>query len=213
MIWKSSILVAAVTAILTLRTNADYFEPNSTGIKYQNGFERVYIQPFGNHAFRVRASIMREPTGHEWSVLLDPPLEGPGGGQGLNHDLNVPYKGSGTVRNGDLIAQVTGGAISFLRVENNGSTTLLTSEYRDIKSLPARYYTQQFLSNSFAAEFSFSSDPDEQFYGAGQQACCEDNSVNKKGQVIDLINYNSHVTLPVYMSNKVDITAMLPKCL
>ncbi|KAJ3754565.1 family 31 glycoside hydrolase [Lentinula raphanica] len=29
-----------------------------------------------------------------------------------------------------------------------------------------------------------------------------DDSVNKKGQVVDLINFNSHVTLPVYMSNK-----------
>ncbi|KAI3613081.1 glycoside hydrolase family 31 [Moniliophthora roreri] len=191
-----------VAALLSFRVNADYFEPNSTGIKIQNGFERVLIQPFGNHGFRVRTSIMRDPTGNEWSTLLDPPLEGPGGGQGLRHDIIIPYRGSGTIRNGDLIAQVTNGTISFLRAETNGSTTHLTSEYRDVKSLPPRYYIQQFLASSFAAEFSFSSDPDEQFYGAGQQACCDDNSVNKKGQVIDLINYNSHVTLPVYMSNK-----------
>lgn len=27
-----------------LQTDDDYFQPNSTGIKLQNGYERVYIQ-------------------------------------------------------------------------------------------------------------------------------------------------------------------------
>lgn len=58
----------------------------------------------------------------------------------------------------------------------------------------------------FAARFTFTSTPDEQFYGMGQQACCQDHSVNKKGQVVDLINFDSHVTIPVYMSNKVSIS-------
>lgn len=95
--------------------------------------------------------------------------------------------------------------LSFLRVEPNGSSTLLTSEYTDTKALPSRFYTQDFRASTFSTQFSFSSTPEEHFYGAGQQACCNDNSVNKKGQVVDLINYNSHVTLPVYMSNKVII--------
>ncbi|KIJ36071.1 hypothetical protein M422DRAFT_134145, partial [Sphaerobolus stellatus SS14] len=54
-----------------------YSAPNSTGIKFQNGFERVYIQPFGFNGFRVRASLLRDPTGSELSALIDPPLEGP----------------------------------------------------------------------------------------------------------------------------------------
>ena len=96
--------------------------------------------------------------------------------------------------------------LSFFRVSNasNGSQALdlLTSEYTDDKTLPARFYRQDFRANSFSTEFSFSSDPDEQFYGAGQQACCNDNTVNKKGQVVDLLNFNSQVTLPIYMSDK-----------
>lgn len=201
-------------------TNTSYFQPNSTGIKLQNGFERVYIQvstctcgflynnneilqPFGNHGIRVRASLLRDPTGTELSAFLDPPIEGPGGNQGLAHDTTLPFRGSASLRNGNIIANVTNGMLSFLRVEPNGSSTLLTSEYADTKILPSRFYTQDFRASTFAAQFSFSSTPDEQFYGTGQQACCNDNSVNKKGQVVDLINYNSHVTLPVYMSNKV----------
>ncbi|KAG7095263.1 hypothetical protein E1B28_006036 [Marasmius oreades] len=180
----------------------DYFQPNSTGIKLQNGFERVYIQPFGNHAFRVRASIMRDPTGNEWSALLDPPLEGPGGNKGLSHDIKLPPHSSATIRNGNLAAQVTDGVISFRRVELDGSTSLLTSEFVETKTLLPRFYFQDFRSSSFEAYFSFSTDEDEQFYGLGQQECCIDNSVNKKGRVADLMNWNSHVRLPVYMSNK-----------
>lgn len=198
----NSLHILASAGSLLAATNASYFQPNSTGIKLQNGFERVYIQPFGNHGIRVRASLLRDPTGNEPSAFFDPPLEGPGGSQGLAHDITLLFQGSASLRNGRLIAQVSRGVISFLRVEQNGTTTLLTSEYSDAKSLPSRYYTQDFRSSSFAAQFAFSSTPDEQFYGAGQQACCKDHSVNKKGQVVDLINFNSHVTLPIYMSNK-----------
>ncbi|GLB39655.1 hypothetical protein LshimejAT787_0701650 [Lyophyllum shimeji] len=73
--------------------------PNSTGIKLQNGFKRVYIQPLGNHDIRVRASLLRGSTGNEPSAFLDPPLEGPGGNQGLAHDIVLPFWGSAAVPN------------------------------------------------------------------------------------------------------------------
>lgn len=150
---------------------------------------------------------MRDPTGTEPSSLLDPPLEGFGGNAGLAFDTLVPFQGSSTIRNGNIMANLTGGVLSFYRVStaSNGSQVLdlLTGEYTDDKTLPARFYRQDFRANSFAAEFSFSSDPDEMFFGAGQQACCKDSTVNKKGQVVDLLNFNSQVTMPIYMSNKV----------
>ncbi|KAJ3799473.1 glycoside hydrolase family 31 protein [Lentinula aff. detonsa] len=205
--WPTRPIAATAALVIASTTTpgvsvSEYFQPNSTGIKLQNGYERVYIQTFGNHGMRVRTSIMRDPTGYEWSALLDPPLEGPGGNNGLNYDIGIPFQGSATIRNGNIIASVNLGVLSFSRVESNGSTTLLTKEYTDTKAIAPRFYTQDFRSSSFQSQFDFASEPDEQFYGAGQQACCLDNSVNKKGQVVDLINFNSHVTLPVYMSNK-----------
>ncbi|KAF9011728.1 glycoside hydrolase family 31 protein [Cyathus striatus] len=180
----------------------DYFQPNATGIKLQNGFERVYIQPFGNHGIRVRASLLRDPTGHEPSALLDPPLSGPGGSAGLAHSLSIPFQGSGSFRNGNILAQITNGTLTFHRIEPNGTSTFLTGEFVDTKAPPARAYTQDFRSSSFEASFGFASEEGEMFFGAGQQACCADHSVNKKGQVVDLVNWNSHVTLPVWMSSK-----------
>ncbi|KAJ6601919.1 glycoside hydrolase family 31 protein, partial [Mycena vulgaris] len=179
---------------------------SSIGLKLQNGFERVYVQPYGENGIRVRASLLRDPTGTEPSALLDPPIEGPGGGAALAFDTLVPFRGSGSLQNGNILARITGGVISFFRVSTaeNGSQVLdlLTAEYTDDKTITARFYRQDFRANSFAAEFSFSADPTEQFYGAGQQPCCNDNTVNKKGQVVDLLNFNSQVTLPIYMSNK-----------
>ena len=150
---------------------------------------------------------MRDPTGSEPSVFLDPPLEGPGGNTGLSFDTLVPFRGNAALRNGNILASISNGVLSFYRISpsSNGSENLelLTGEYTDTKTLTARFYRQDFRANSFAAEYSFSSDPDEMFFGAGQQACCKDNTVNKKGQVVDLLNFNSQVTLPIYMSNKV----------
>lgn len=154
----------------------------------------------------MRASLLRDPTGTEPSALLDPPIEGPGGGAALAFDTLVPFQGNGSLQNGNILARITGGVISFFRASTaeNGSQVLdlLTAEYTDDKTITARFYRQDFRANSFAAEFSFAADPTEQFYGAGQQPCCNDNTVNKKGQVVDLLNFNSQVTLPIYMSNK-----------
>lgn len=146
---------------------------------------------------------MRDPTGQEPSSLLDPPLEGYGGGANLEHDIKLPFQGSASFRNGNLAVDVLNGSLSFWRIESNGSRSLLTSEYKDTKAVPARYYRQDFRSSSFAAYVSFSSEPGEQVYGGGQQACCSNHLVNKKGQVVDLLNFNSQVTMPLYMSNKV----------
>ncbi|EIW79742.1 glycoside hydrolase family 31 protein [Coniophora puteana RWD-64-598 SS2] len=198
-------MLSVLAALLTLATAISAWpstSSNSTGIKLQNGFERVYIQPFGNNGIRVRASLMRDPSGNELSALLDPPLEGPGGNQGLAYDQLIGYQGNASFQNGNLIVQVNLGVISFYRAETNGSLSLLTQEFTDDKALYSRYYVQEYKSPSFQAQFSFTSDADEQFYGMGQQACCKDTSVNKKGQSIDLINFNSFVPIPVYMSNK-----------
>ncbi|KAF8916511.1 glycoside hydrolase family 31 protein [Mucidula mucida] len=188
-----SIIVLVASCVRTVAT---------AGISLTNGFERVYIQPFGPNGIRVRSSLHRGPTGHELSALVDPPLEGPGGNQGLTVDTSIAYLGNATLDNGNIRVDVVNGRLFFSRIEGNGTTTLLTNEFIDTKALPSRYYTQDFRTSSFSAQFSFSSQPDEQFYGMGQQACCSDQTVNKKGQVIDLINFNSQVPIPVYMSNK-----------
>ncbi|KAI9567764.1 hypothetical protein HD554DRAFT_2023385, partial [Boletus coccyginus] len=83
-------------------------------------------------------------------------------------------------------------------------TSPLTQEFADDKYLYSRYYAQGLKTPSSMAVFSFPSDPVEQLYGVGQQACCKDKSLNKKGKCTGLIIFNSLAPLLVYISNKVN---------
>ncbi|KAF7596790.1 hypothetical protein BBP40_012389 [Aspergillus hancockii] len=191
-----------------LARETDYFRPNSTGFRMQHGFETVLVQPFGYDGFRVRAWPFRPPTGHEISFVYDPPLEGFEDGQAHGSEFDTAFNGNRSVviRNGNTIVRTSGWGgnpggyrLAFYRVEQDGSEALLTNEYAPLKSVNPRYYSWNGPGSEFSAEFSFSTTPDEQFYGTGTQ---QDHLVNKKGSVIDLINFNTHIPTPVFMSNK-----------
>ncbi|PYH41772.1 uncharacterized protein BP01DRAFT_426123 [Aspergillus saccharolyticus JOP 1030-1] len=197
-----------LTLLLAGYCLADYFHPNTTGLRLQHGFETLLIQPYGYDGFRVRAWPFRPPTGQEISFLYDPPLEGfeNGTAHGMSYDLTSTGETPQTLRNGDLILRTTGWGgnaggyrLSFSRVNADGSETLLTNEYAPLKSLNPRTYTWPGPGAEFRAEFSFSSTADEQFYGTGTQ---QDHRINKKGSVIDLVNFNTYIPTPIFVSNK-----------
>lgn len=186
----------------------DYFQPNSTGLWMQHGFETVLVQPFGYDGFRVRAWPFRPPTGQEVSFIYDPPLEGPEDGEahGMQFDTASIGNHSVTIRNGNLLVRTTGWGgnpggyrLAFIRVEDDGSETLLTNEYAPLKSINPRYYSWPGSGSEFSAQFSYSTTPDEQVYGTGTQ---QDHLVNKKGSTIDLVNFNTYIPTPVFMSSK-----------
>ncbi|OJJ33654.1 hypothetical protein ASPWEDRAFT_538993 [Aspergillus wentii DTO 134E9] len=187
---------------------SDYLSPNSTGFRMQHGFETILVQPFGYDGFRVRAWPFRPPSGHEISFVYDPPLEGPEDGKAHGMDYDTAFNGnrSVTMRNGNTIVRTSGWGgnpggyrLAFYRVETDGSETLLTNEYAPLKSINPRYYHWNGPGSEFSAEFSFSTTPDEQIYGTGTQ---QDHLVNKKGSTIDLVNFNTYIPTPVFMSNK-----------
>ncbi|KAJ5350682.1 hypothetical protein N7541_008409 [Penicillium brevicompactum] len=174
----------AVSSVASPVQSDTYHNPKSKGFRMQHGFETVLVQPFGYDGFRVRAWPFREPTGREVGFVYDPPLDGPEEGKARGMTFDTAFNGnrSEELRNGNMIVQ-----------------TLLTNEYAPLKSLNPRYYSWTGPGSEFAAEFSFSTTPDEQIYGTGTQ---QDHLVNKKGLTIDLINYNTHIPTPVFMSNK-----------
>lgn len=186
----------------------DYHQPTSKGFRMQHGFETILVQPFGYDGFRVRAWPFRPPTGQEIGFVYDPPLEGPedGHAHGMTFDTAFTGNRSEELRNGNMIVRTSGWGgspggyrLAFYRVESNGTETLLTNEYAPLKSINPRSYSWTGPGSEFAAEFSFSTTPDEQIYGTGTQ---QDHQVNKKGSTIDLINFNTHIPTPVFMSNK-----------
>jgi alpha-D-xyloside xylohydrolase len=139
------------------------------------------------------------------------PLKAPKNGvsRGMKYDISTNGSEPVVTRNGNTLVKTysptadntTSVRLAFYRVENDGTKTLLTNEYSPLKALSPRYYS--YVNNSgyeFSASFSFSTTPDEQIYRTGTQG--NDHLVNKKGQVIDLINFNTHVPTPVFMSSK-----------
>lgn len=176
--------------------STSYCAPNSTGFRIQHGFESVLVQPYGYDGFRVRAWPFRPPNGNEISFLYDPPLEGPANiTSGMQYDTKVNGTQTAVIRNGNTIAKTyspngnnqTIVKLAFYRLEDDGSETLLTNEYAPLKALNSRYYEWNGPGYEFSAAFSFSTTPDEQIYGTGTQ---QDHMINKKGNVIDLINFN-----------------------
>ena len=187
-----------------------YFAPNSTGFYMTHGFETLLVQPFGYDGIRVRAWPFRAPDPNQVSFLYDPPLEGPENGKpvGMSYDTTVNGSHFVALRNGNTIVKTFGDAgdtaggnyrLAFYRVETNGSETLLTTEYRPLKSINPRYYYWPGPGYEFSAEFAWSTGPDEQIYGTGTQ---QDHLVNKKGSVIDMVNFNTHIPTPVFMSSR-----------
>ncbi|KAK5164254.1 uncharacterized protein LTR77_009948 [Saxophila tyrrhenica] len=191
------------------RLNSSSMAPNSTGFLMKHGFESVLVQPYGEDGFRVRAWPFRPPNGNEISFLYDPPLEGPENGEPHGMSYDIKYNGTGpmVLQNGNTIVKTFSPIadntsmtrLAFYRTESDGSETLLLNEYSPIKSLNSRYYSWDGPGYEFSAAFSFATDADEQVYGTGTQA---DGMVNKKGMVIDLINFNTHIPTPVYMSSR-----------
>lgn len=203
--------LSSVTAQTSMSNSSSYHHPDSAGFRLQHGFEVVLVQPYGFDGFRVRAWPFKPPTGDEISFLYDPPLEGPEAGSAA-HGMNFDTRTNGLepirLRNGNTVVQTyaapiadntTNVRLAFYRVEPDGSETLLTNEYQPLKSLNARYYSWNGPGSMFSAAFSFATTPDEQIYGMGHQ---QDHLVNKKGNVIDLINFNTHVPTPVFMSSR-----------
>ncbi|KAJ6031647.1 hypothetical protein N7540_002379 [Penicillium herquei] len=197
-----------ISGVIASSGNSSYYQPTSKGFRMQHGFETVLVQPFGYDGFRVRAWPYRPPTGDEIGFVYDPPLEGPEGDQAHGMSFDTAFIGNQSVeiRNGNIIVRTSGWGgsaggyrLAFYRVETNGTETLLTNEYAPLKSINPRYYSWNGPGSEFAAEFSFSTTPDEQVYGTGTQ---QDHMVNKKGSTIDLINFNTHIPTPVFMSNK-----------
>ncbi|KAJ5666581.1 hypothetical protein N7462_010990 [Penicillium macrosclerotiorum] len=184
--------LGAIGLSSTVASSAPYHLPSSKGFRMQHGFETVLVQPFGYDGFRVRAWPFRPPTGQEIGFVYDPPLEGPEGGEarGMTFDTSFNGNQSEELRNGNMVVRTSGwggnpGAIVWRFTVWRG-----TDQRRSLQTRPG---------SEFAAEFSFSTTPDEQIYGTGTQ---QDHLVNKKGMTIDLINFNTHIPTPVFMSSK-----------
>ena len=162
---------------------------------YQYDNETVQIEPWGNNAVRVRASMNASFTGNNWA--LEEKAEGKG--EIVVYDdrdasavvyANM-YSGKnesfGSLTNGKITAVVNAdGVLSFY---NQDKKLLLKEQWKRLKdcpSMPLNVYGREFKAvagDSFHAAARFIADDEEKIFGMGQY---QQKYMNMKGCMLEL---------------------------
>lgn len=154
--------------------------------------EMIWLEPYGDNAIRFRssASLHIDPD-LNWTLL--PPL--------CSHG-SVHINGSiACLENGKLRAELSSDGTVIYYNEHN--QVLLEEQWLDKRSgtapqRGARTYAH-ISSWSFETDVYFQSDPQEHFFGLGQEA---NDCLDLKGCTVDLFQKNTKCTIPYVVSTK-----------
>ncbi|MFB5676231.1 TIM-barrel domain-containing protein [Paenibacillus terreus] len=149
--------------------------------------ERLWIEPWGHHSFRVRASYA-EITNEEWA-LLPPPQQ--------QADI-VIEEGAATITNGNIKAEIRkSGQILFynqhgkLLLQETEKTYQLKYGGRELRATPG--------GSDFSVKLRLESNPSEKLFGMGQY---QHSFLNLKGCTLDLTHRNSQFSVPFVLSSE-----------
>jgi len=170
-------------------------ERDASPIHLTNGHERLYLQPWGKNAIRVRAALYQDPTQSELGGLLGKPL-GSEGATSTCEQRNITYFTNARVESGNLAVTVRQNRLSFWRIGNGTESLLLQELWPQVTIVPelaesnpnsssqhgqlsrSWSYDQAGISSRPSASFSFTTDLDEQIFGLGQH---QTGVLNNKG--------------------------------
>ncbi len=157
--------------------------------------EKLWIEPWGKNALRVRATKLAEMPPECWA------LEEP-----VSHEAEIEITEQGaTVRNGKIEASVTkAGKLTF----RNQKGKILLEEFvrnrRDVSDpkcsaldVDAREF-RPILGGDFSVTVRFESDPKEKLFGMGQY---QQPLLDLKGCELELAHRNSQASVPFVLSS------------
>ena len=154
--------------------------------------EMIWLEPYGDNAIRFRssASLHIDPN-LNWTLL--PPL--------CSHGSAHIDGGVACLENGKLRAELSSDGTVIYYNEHN--QVLLGEQWLDKRSgtapqRGARTYAH-ISSWSFETDVYFQSDPQEHFFGLGQEA---NDCLDLKGCTVDLFQKNTKCTIPYVVSTK-----------
>ncbi len=157
---------------------------------WQHEHETVQIEAWGPDSLRVRATLAAD---------IADPLAGIGAlleARPATPNISVTDDAA-TIRNGAVTAHLTAtGALRFTRSADG--IELLAEQERHFVWPPARHF-EPGPGVLFRIEANFKAYDDERIYGLGQH---QHGRLNLKGCVIDLIQRNTHVTIPFLLSSR-----------
>lgn len=157
--------------------------------------EIIWIEPWGENAFRVRVTQNREMDCNDWALL--PQTES-------KAEVELSEK-SASIRNGKLLAKIgEDGQISFsndkgrLLLEEYLRTEEAAGEKRSLLKVVAREFRPSEGGN-FGLTLRFESARHEKIFGMGQY---QQDIMNLKGTTLELAQRNSQASVPFMVSDQ-----------
>jgi alpha-D-xyloside xylohydrolase len=166
------------------------FRRDGDALVWQMGHERLRIEPWGHDSLRLRATPGAEIRDDLPGALL------PGQPDPNRTDIDIGQDDA-AIHNGALTARVSpGGQVRFLK--GPSGQELLAEASPHFARTPARHYSA-LAGDTFRLEARFQAYDGERLYGLGQH---QHGRLDQKGCVIDLVQYNTEVTIPFLLSSR-----------
>ena len=161
----------------------------------QQDVERLWIEPWGPNALRVRAVRHIDVPEENWALL---PQENPG-----TAEISIA-DGEGSIRNGKISARITRAGMLYFYGEND--KPILREYWRSrgpfetisALEMKAREFRGR-VGGDFELTMRFEANPGEHIFGMGQY---QDGMIDKKGCVLELAHRNSQASVPFYLSSE-----------
>ncbi|KAL2161857.1 hypothetical protein VTH06DRAFT_7641 [Thermothelomyces fergusii] len=178
------------------------FSKQGNRLVYSYDAEKLWIEPWGANALRIRATQLSEMPSEDWALLPPPPEASP-------PEIAISAD-SATLTNGRIRAVV--GGRGKLTVYNADTGTVLLDEYwrdrqdvRDPKCSALKVAGREFKAvprggdaHHITARFE-SLDPAERLFGMGQY---QQPLFNLKGADLELAHRNSQASVPFLLSSR-----------
>jgi alpha-D-xyloside xylohydrolase len=160
--------------------------------------EKVWIQPWGPNALRVRSTRSRQMPNEDWALLAP---------KQVTPTITIDEKKGGTIENGRIKAQITNRG--KILIHNSKGDLLLEEFSRNRKDVTdpkcsalevdAREFKPIANSDSYHLTARFESvDPDEKIFGMGQY---QQPFLDLKGHDLELAHRNSQASVPFAVSS------------
>ncbi|MBR6762880.1 MAG: glycoside hydrolase family 31 protein [Clostridia bacterium] len=158
--------------------------------------EKLWIEPWGENALRIRATKMAEMPAEDWA--LEAPVE-------TGADITIGENGA-SIKNGKIEALVTKtGKITFVNQKGQILLEEFVRNRKDIYSpkcsaldIDAREM-KPILGGDYQTSVRFESDPAEKLFGMGQY---QQPLLDLKGCELELAHRNSQASVPFVLSDK-----------
>ncbi len=166
------------------------FHSTQNRLVWQEGQQKLWLQPWGPNGLRVQANLSGSPLDLPQALLpVDPP-------PASEFQLEIGEQ-SASLRNGKLSAVITrAGELQFLQAVSG--KVLLEEPPIQYFAPPSRHFKYR-DGRLYQIEAWFKSNEGEKFYGLGQH---QHGRLDNKGSVIELQQRNTEVSIPFMVSNR-----------